>query len=62
MEDFEFFERKNCMEYCKFILINNPQLKKEVVDYIKKSQYTNQKNHPININTICNEAFRFQKD
>jgi hypothetical protein len=51
------------MEYCKFILINNPQFKKEVVDYIKKSQYTNQKiNHPININSICNEALGFQKD
>tara|TARA_B110000967_G_C18383041_1_gene316231 strand:+ start:59 stop:265 length:207 start_codon:yes stop_codon:yes gene_type:complete len=63
-------KQKNCMEYCKFILVNNPQFKKEIVDYIKKSQYTindnnhtNQKmNNIININSICNEAVGFDKD
>lgn len=72
------FKQKDCMEYCKYILINNPQFKKELINYIKNNNggdtpqpsNINQwgvggippNNDIINVNILCNQALGFVKD
>tara|TARA_B100000035_G_scaffold44508_1_gene33474 strand:+ start:3025 stop:3216 length:192 start_codon:yes stop_codon:yes gene_type:complete len=59
------FKQKNCMEYCNFILVNNPKFKKEIIDYIEKSNKNDSKidcAKNYSNNNICKQILSFTKD